>query len=433
MKKLRLAIFSPEKDTEKGTEKEKRKLEAQIQYLTDLLHENESLRADGEDEGGYDFIGVVSEVPMKDLQPDVDLLLAYSIKSFSSNTVEAYQKIQSLKSQGVDCYIPLDHIDTRTDYADILLSTLLFFAKKETSNTSKRVKKGIHKMYGMGQDRWARIFGYTRNAEQTYVIVPLEAEVIRRIFSEYEHGKSIQGICDGLNADGIKTAENGIWKVTTIRSVLKNEKYAGQVRLLKRGDGEEILLKNHHEAIVSLKTYERVQKLLAMKSLGGKGEGGKSRSSTTQYPFGDIPVLCPLCGKPMIQKDVRVQNSGRAWVCHPHFVIRSGFVEEGMVRAARKAGYEYEKADYYWIDELVDHVDFGQHEDYLHENLAPTQMREAKGEKSDFTMTVHWKDAKSGCTTVGTGIGRLKDVPSVVARLYQEKLVKQMKPTAALP
>lgn len=66
------------------------------------------------------------------------------------------------------------------------------------------------------------------------VIVPEEAEVVRRIYREYLEGASFVKIRRGLEADGILNgAKHARWHETNIKQILTNEKYIGDVLLQK--------------------------------------------------------------------------------------------------------------------------------------------------------------------------------------------------------
>ena len=48
--------------------------------------------------------------------------------------------------------------------------------------------------------------GYTKDEDGNLIIVPEEAEIIKRIYREYLEGQSLVGIVRGLEKDGILTA-----------------------------------------------------------------------------------------------------------------------------------------------------------------------------------------------------------------------------------
>jgi hypothetical protein len=79
-----------------------------------------------------------------------------------------------------------------------------------------------------------RFLGYTKDENKRLVIVPKEAEIVKRIYREFLEGASLLQIGRGLEADGILTAAGKPkWRPETIRKILKNEKYFGDALLQK--------------------------------------------------------------------------------------------------------------------------------------------------------------------------------------------------------
>ena len=76
---------------------------------------------------------------------------------------------------------------------------------------------------------------YKRQDEEgNLVIIPEEAELVKRIFREYLEGSSMDRIKKGLEADGILTVTGKKkWYTSTIRGMLSNEKYMGDALLQK--------------------------------------------------------------------------------------------------------------------------------------------------------------------------------------------------------
>ena len=103
------------------------------------------------------------------------------------------------------------------------------------------------------------------------VVNPEQAEIVKYIFAEVLSGKGTQKIADDLNQKGIPSKRGGRWTATTIRGILKNEKYTGDVILQKTytdsrfnkrtnyGEKNRYLIENHHEAIISHEVFEAVE------------------------------------------------------------------------------------------------------------------------------------------------------------------------------
>jgi site-specific DNA recombinase len=69
-------------------------------------------------------------------------------------------------------------------------------------------------------------YGY-RLQDDTRVVVPKEAAVVRRIFAEYLRGGTIRGVEASLNDEGLQSPRGKQWRSSTVRSLLVNKKYTG--------------------------------------------------------------------------------------------------------------------------------------------------------------------------------------------------------------
>lgn len=113
---------------------------------------------------------------------------------------------------------------------EVLLTIMASLAQQESESLSKNVKLGLQFRYQNGevQVNHNRFMGYTKDENGHLIIVPSEAEVIKRIYLEYLQGASLKQIGEGLEADGILTgAGKTTWRSETIKKILKNEKYIG--------------------------------------------------------------------------------------------------------------------------------------------------------------------------------------------------------------
>jgi site-specific DNA recombinase len=176
-----------------------------------------------------------------------------------------------------------------------------------------------------------------------------QAEIVKRIFSEALDGKGTQKIADGLNSDKIPTKRGSHWTATTIRGILSNEKYTGDVLLQKtytdenfkrhynHGEKDQYMIKDHHEAIISHEEFEAAQEILKQR---GKEKGVIKGSSKYQkrYPFSG-KIKCAECGSSFKR---RIHGSGNrkyfAWCCTKHIKDASScsmkFVREDAIHQA---------------------------------------------------------------------------------------------------
>lgn len=77
------------------------------------------------------------------------------------------------------------------------------------------------------------------------VIVPEEAEIVRKVFELRNNGETLQGIADALNAAGFRSKKGKEFKHSAIQTILGNEDtYRGNYRY-----GKEVC-ENTHEPIL---------------------------------------------------------------------------------------------------------------------------------------------------------------------------------------
>lgn len=105
---------------------------------------------------------------------------------------------------------------------------------------------GISKKFQNGDIHvnYKRFLGYTRDENHNFVIVPEQAEIVKRIYREYMYGYSASNIARRLTDDGYITPfGKTTWCSSVIMSILKNEKYYGGL-ILGKTYKPDVLSKN---------------------------------------------------------------------------------------------------------------------------------------------------------------------------------------------
>lgn len=205
-----------------------------------------------------------------------DIILVKSLSRFGRDTLEALSTIKSLKKMNVALLSEVEQINT-LEVNDTVLSILLAAAQEESASKSENIKFGIHQRMRSGKAvlNHTRFLGYTKDETGKLVVVPKEAEIVRKIFSLYLDGNRVRKIKRYLEENGIKTVTGKTkWSTSTIDCILSNEKYMGNLLLQKiytpdfltgkqkKNCGEQsmFLVENAHEAIVSKEIFEEVQR-----------------------------------------------------------------------------------------------------------------------------------------------------------------------------
>lgn len=98
-------------------------------------------------------------------------------------------------------------------------------AQQESESLSLNVKLGIQyrNQKGKVQVNHNRFLGYTKDEDGKLVIVQEEAEIVRRIYTEYLEGKSLLTIRRGLETDGIRNGAGNLrWHESNLKQILTN-------------------------------------------------------------------------------------------------------------------------------------------------------------------------------------------------------------------
>ena len=262
----------------------------------------------------------------------IDMIITKSISRFARNTLDCLKYIRLLKEKNIPVFFEKENINTMDSKGEVLLTIMASLAQQESESLSKNVKLGLQFRYQNGevQVNHNRFMGYTKDENGHLIIVPSEAEVIKRIYLEYLQGSSLKQIGEGLEADGILTAAGKAkWRPETIKKILKNEKYIGDALLQKtytidvltkkrvqnNGIVPQYYVENNHEPIIPRDLYMQVQEEMLRRANMHSGEKMKKRVYSSKYALSSI-VYCSKCGD--IYRRIAWNNRGKhsiVWRC----------------------------------------------------------------------------------------------------------------------
>lgn len=257
---------------------------------------------------------------------EIDLILTKEVSRFARNTMDALAHTRRLRELGVGVVFINDNIDTRENDGEFRLTIMASVAQEESRKTSERVKWGqkrsMERGVVFGNDS---LFGYqTHKGHLT--VRQNEAEVVQMIFRKcIVENKGTHVIARELRESGIATPRAGTcWSPATVRRILKNEKYCGDLlqkkyvtpdflshkKIPNRGLEEQVYLQGHHEAIISHEDFARAQAALAQR----KPQNG-ARPSIRYWCSGKIK--CGACGSPFLpRRAMRTDGSDYLlWCC----------------------------------------------------------------------------------------------------------------------
>lgn len=300
-------------------------LSAQVSYYNDLIQGNPE----------WLFCGIYADEAMTGTKEnrtefqkmltacrngEINLIITKSISRFARNTVTLLKTVRELRNIGVDVYFEEQNIHSMSADGELMLTILASYAQEESLSVSENQKWRIRSDFQQGKVCSMRMLGYKRTADGSLEIIPEEAVIVKRIFSEYLSGSGKLKIANMLNEEHIPTINGCAWTTEDIRRILINEKYAGNMLLQKsfrenhitkrkiRNDGQlpQYYVEESHEPIIEPQIFELVQGLVKK-----RGDKYSPTSSGNIYPFTG-KIKCGCCGKNYRRKTT---VTGVVWIC----------------------------------------------------------------------------------------------------------------------
>ena len=238
----------------------------------------------------------------------IDVILTKEVSRFARNTVDALEYTRKLKNMGVEVYFLLDNISTADKDGELRLTIMSSLAQEEERKISERCTWGARRSMEKGVVFGNCILGYDLK-DGKLTVNKKEAKIVQDIFHKYLYeGKGLFTISRELMEKGIQTARgNKKWFPTTVKAILENEKYIGDLKQGKtyiedflnkktkknKGEREFVIIKNNHEPIISREDFEKVQEEMKNRHRDTVKEDKKTKYSN-KYAFSG-KLICSEC------------------------------------------------------------------------------------------------------------------------------------------
>ena len=306
-------------------------LAAQVDYYSHLIQSNPM----------WIYVGVYADSAItgtKDSRPEfqrllsdcrngvIDLVLVKSISRLARNTVTLLETVRELRALGIDIFFEEQNLHTLSSEGDLMISILASFFQEESRSVSENCLWRIRRKFSKGESNAFDIYGY-RFQDGRLVVEPGEATVVKRVFQMYLDGMGTRAIANRLNKENIPTRRGKQWYHTTIMTMIRDEKYTGNMLLQKsycsdhltkrtvknNGERRQYMVSNSHDAIIDQNIFDRVQSEIARRV---ETFTPGSNSGITKHPLSG-KIVCGLCGKHFRRRYDLNKASCKAphWVC----------------------------------------------------------------------------------------------------------------------
>ena len=234
----------------------------------------------------------------------IDMVITKSISRFARNTLTLLETVRELDKLNVDVFFEEQNIHSISGEGEMILTFLATFAQEESRSVSENMKWRINKDFEQGIIWGGKsCLGY-KLEDKKHILVPEEAEIVKLIYRLYINGSGDEQICKILEAKGIEPYKGKRWYWSTIKNILENYNYTGDLILQKtyrenhltkkkrknNGEFDKYLIKEEHEPIISLETFRKAQRI-RQRRLNQINQG-----PARKYAFSGM-LNCGVCGR----------------------------------------------------------------------------------------------------------------------------------------
>ena len=252
-----------------------------------------------------------------------DILIVKDFSRFSRRNSRGLVELEDLRDAGVRIISIGDGIDFPNDDDWLKIQFQFLINEMPVTDASKKVRAVVNRRQKDGKWICAAPYGYKINARQEFEVIPTEAEIVRKIFELYIEGWGYKRIANWLTDEKIPTPRMSErerkeaegkdykrtvkpeWAIVSVQGILDNDFYIGTLRQskytrqkingkdVKKDEDAQIVIENHHQAIISYRDFRIVQEL--KKSRSKSDYRGVKKYENTYTGF----LVCGDCGSPM--------------------------------------------------------------------------------------------------------------------------------------
>ncbi|PWW99198.1 resolvase [Clostridium perfringens] len=242
-----------------------------------------------------------------------DMVISWKINRVSRKLEDVLKIVNLLEKNNITFKSYSEPFETDTPAGRMQFQMMALIGEFERGTIAQNVKMGMIAKAKSGNWCGGRVLGYDlvpnnspeeeKKGKNKLEINEKEAEIVRFIFNEYSKGKGYKAITNKMNKLGYKTKKGNNFSVGSIRDILTNPVYIGEIRYNVRQNWSEkrrrninpnpIRVKGKHEAIIDRELWDKVQLILESK------KGKPSRIYDGEYPLTGI-LRCPKCGAGMV-------------------------------------------------------------------------------------------------------------------------------------
>lgn len=309
MEQKRVAIYARVSTTEQA--EEGYSIDAQVDNIKQFCNKENKIVVEVYADKGISGKSMENRLELQRLLADskkgvFDELVVWKTSRLARNILDLLQIVKELEQNSISFKSMTEPYDNSTPSGKMMMSMLAIMAEFERTTIIENLKMGMSARARQGLKNGGKQLGYRSEGsgkDSRLVVVPEEAEVVKKIYELYISGNGYKAIASRLNKEGYKTVKGNFYSITGVRDILMNPTYAGKITFNKlvdystkrrKGKNENfILVDGQHESIISTETWNKVQEIMSLK------DDKYPNSYSGKYPLTGI-MVCPVCGHGMV-------------------------------------------------------------------------------------------------------------------------------------
>lgn len=226
----------------------------------------------------------------------IDVIVTKNVSRFARNVVDCLSVVRNLAKLNPPVGVKFENegFYSLDATSELLLTVLAASAQEESKTKSNSMNWSLEKRFDNGNFLTPVLLGYDHDNDGNLIVNQYEANTVKLMFYSFLAGFSLAETAQLLNELGRPSKKGNVkWNASGVRSILKNERYCGDILSWKtytydfwehkkrknKKNRKQVLERDHHEAIVSHEIFDAVQVKLEL---------DKYASDTHSFPTLDV-------------------------------------------------------------------------------------------------------------------------------------------------
>jgi site-specific DNA recombinase len=242
-----------------------------------------------------------------------DIVLVYKLDRLTRSVIDLDKLLKIFSKHDVMFKSSTEVYDTTTATGRLFIRLVASMAQWERENLGERVRFGMQEKARTG--KWAVStppLGYD-TVDSELKVNPMEAAIIKEIYTQYVSGMGMQKIANDLNSRNIRTKKGGSWSRSSIQYILSNPIYHGTTRYNYRVNTDQYFeVEGDFQSIITEEEFHLARRMMDSRS------SSHPRQATSRYIFSKV-LKCARCGKSLVGKSSHLKNGEKTYYSYRYY------------------------------------------------------------------------------------------------------------------